>query len=58
MACEDSPLDSQRVQQRHDVGREVLDAVARLRLARLAVPALGHGDGADIIRQEVEHGLI
>jgi hypothetical protein len=40
VAYQDSPLDIQGIEQRHDVGREVLNAVSALRLPRLAVPAL------------------
>ena len=57
MPDEDGPFDPELVQQVDHVARQILDEVAALRLRRVAVAALGHRDGADIVRQIRQHVL-
>ena len=46
------------VEQVHHVGGEVLHPIAGHRLVGVAVPALGHGDGTDGVRESVENRLV
>lgn len=50
MAGQDCLFDPTGIEQRNDVGSEVLDAVAAIRLVGLSVPALRHGDRMYVAR--------
>jgi hypothetical protein len=50
-------LNAGAVEDSDDVGGELLDPVAVVRLRRIAVTALGHGERADGRRKVREHGL-
>ena len=58
MPGEHRPIDRERVEELDDVGREVTDLIAALRLVRVDVAALRQSDGSNPGRQPVEHRFI
>ena len=58
VARQHHPLDAEGVEKGYHVGREVLDAISPVGLVGITVPALRHGDGAYLARQEIKSGLV
>jgi hypothetical protein len=58
MARQDCLFDAEGIEERDHVCREVLDPVSRVGLVGRAVPALRHRNGAQVMRQEIENGLV
>jgi hypothetical protein len=58
VAGEDCTFHAERVEERNDVGREVVDAVSPIRLVGIAVPTLRNRDRAHLARHASEDEFV
>jgi len=58
VSCQHRAFDTECVEERGHVGREVFDPVPGLGLVGVAVSALGHRDGTYVRRQPIEDRLV